>query len=90
MMQEPTAAAIDESMQALVVSRETIPGAQGINRYRTEHGFPQLHVVVIELIADTQAVKGGKVSSTALRQQDAATVRSRSEVSAGSDQSVAR
>ena len=82
LMQEPTAAAKDKSMQALVVSRETIPGAQEINRYRTEHGFPQLRIVVIELIADTQAVEGGKVSSTALRQQDAATSRSRSDVQA--------
>ena len=79
LMQEPTVAAKDKSMQALVVSRETIPGAQDINRYRTEHDFPQLHIVVVELIADTQAVKGGKVSSTALREQDAAMLRAQSE-----------
>ena len=72
-------AAKDEMLQALVVSRETIPGAQDINRYRTEHAFPQLRVVVVELIADTQAVKGGKVSSTALREQDAAMLRAQSE-----------
>ena len=89
-MQEPTVAAKDESVQALVVSRETIPGAQDINRYRTEHGFPQLHIVVVELIADTQAVKGGKVSSTALRQQDAATLRARSDGVPEADKAVTK
>ena len=79
LMQEPTVAAKNETMQALVVSRETIPGAQDINRYRAEHAFPQLRIVVVELIADTQAVKGGKVSSTALREQDAAMLRAQSE-----------
>ena len=82
-------AAKDKSMQALVVSRETIPGAQDINRYRTEHGFPRLRIVVVELIADTQAVKSGKVSSTALRQQDAAILSARSEAEADSDEPVA-
>jgi pantetheine-phosphate adenylyltransferase len=58
-------------MQALVVSKETIPGAEEINLYRRNQGYPELHIVVVDLIADTQAVKGGKISSTALREQDA-------------------
>ena len=89
LMQEPTVAAKVKSVQALVVSKETIPGAQDINHYRAEHGFPQLRVVVVELIADTQAVKGGKVSSTALRQQEAATLRVQSEAEADSNKAVA-
>ncbi|CAL5222076.1 g4382 [Coccomyxa viridis] len=68
----PTVAATDESMQALVVSKETVPGAQEINRYRKNVGFAELQIVVVDLIADTQAVQGGKVSSTALREQEAA------------------
>ena len=71
-LQEPTAAAVDVRMQALVVSQETVPGAEEINEYRRNKGYPELHIVVVDLIADTQAVKGGKVSSTALREQDAA------------------
>ena len=59
-------------MQALVVSKETIPGAEKINEYRRIKGYAELHIVDVNLIADTQAVKGGKVSSTALREQDAA------------------
>ena len=38
---------------------------------RREHGFPPLVVIVVDVIADTRAVAGGKVSSTALREQDA-------------------
>ncbi len=71
-LQAPTVAATDESMQALVVSKETIPGAEEINTYRRNAGFAELHIVVVDLIADTQAVQGGKVSSTALREQEAA------------------
>ena len=54
-----------------MVSKETIPGAEAINRYRKSAGFAELHIVVVDLIADTQAVQGGKVSSTALREQEA-------------------
>ena len=71
-MQAPTVAATDERMQALVVSKETIPGAEEINKYRKNAGYAELHIVVVNLIADTQAVQGGKVSSTAIREQDAA------------------
>ncbi len=62
-------------MQALVVSKETIPGAEEINEYRRNAGYPELHIVVVDLIVDTQAVQGGKVSSTALREQEAARLR---------------
>ena len=56
----------------MVVSKETVPGAEEINRYRKNTGYAELHIVVVDLIADTQAVQGGKISSTALREQDAA------------------
>lgn len=45
--------------------------------YRREHGFAPLELVVVDLVADSAAVEGGKVSSTALREQDAAAARSR-------------
>lgn len=35
-MQEPTAAATEEGMQALVVSKETVSGGEAINQFR--HG----------------------------------------------------
>lgn len=79
-LQAPTVAATDESMQALVVSKETIPGAEDINRYRRDAGYAELQVIVVDLIADTQAVQGGKVSSTALREQEAARLRGQMSV----------
>lgn len=72
MLQEPTAAATEAGMQALVVSRETVSGGEAINQYRREHGFLPLDIVVVELLAEGAALNGGKVSSTALREQDAA------------------
>ncbi len=45
--------------------------------HRREHGFAPLELVVVDLVADSAAVEGGKVSSTALREQDAAAARSR-------------
>ena len=79
-LQAPTVAATDESMQALVVSKETIPGAEDINRYRRDAGYAELQIIVVDLIADTQAVQGGKVSSTALREQEAARLRGQMSV----------
>jgi phosphopantetheine adenylyltransferase len=38
---------------------------------REERGYPPLVVIVVDVVADTRAVAGGKVSSTALREQDA-------------------
>ncbi len=61
-------------MQALVVSKETLSGGEAINQYRREHGFKPLELIVVDLVADSAAVEGGKVSSTALREQDAAAV----------------
>jgi phosphopantetheine adenylyltransferase len=56
-------------MQALVVSQETLPGGQAINSGRASRGFEQLQLVVVGLVG------GGadsKLSSTALREADAA------------------
>lgn len=123
-------------MQALVVSRETVPGAEAINQYRQvpgtrrgfkqigcmsvadelcrgrpgiclqlclvvedsfalrfpyciitpsgqheqptppamrrrERGFEPLVVVVVDLVGESEALPGGKISSTALRELDA-------------------
>lgn len=57
-------------MQAIVVSHETLPGAQRINQGRAQRGFAPLQVVVVPVIG--VSVDGHKLSSTALRQQDLA------------------
>ncbi len=70
--QEPTAAATQAGMQALVVSAETVAGADEIQGQRAARGFPPLAVVVVDLVAATRALAGGKLSSTALREAEAA------------------
>lgn len=72
LLQEPTQAELDPEMQALVVSRETLPGGEAINQGRIARGFKPLHLVVVGLIGGRDA--GDKLSSTALRDNDAAAV----------------
>ena len=66
---EPTQAELDPKMQALVVSRETRGGGEAINRGRAVRGFGELRLVVVNLVGES--ADGGKLSSTALREQDA-------------------
>lgn len=58
--QEPTAAATEQGMQALVVSKETVSGGEAINQYRREHGFRPLEIIVVDLVVDSAALEGGK------------------------------
>ncbi|KAK9868979.1 hypothetical protein WJX84_001538 [Apatococcus fuscideae] len=69
--EEPTQAATDPSMQALVVSQETIQGGHSINTYRTQHGSKPLELIVIELVGIHAATPSGKLSSTELRAMEA-------------------
>jgi phosphopantetheine adenylyltransferase len=69
MLQEPTQAELDPSMQALVVSQETLPGGEAINSGRASRGFSQLQLVVVGLVGSGS---DSKLSSTALREADAA------------------
>ncbi|KAK9826253.1 hypothetical protein WJX74_002860 [Apatococcus lobatus] len=68
---EPTQAATDPRMEALVVSQETINGGHAINAYRKEHGFRPLELVIIELVGINAATPSGKLSSTELRAMEA-------------------
>ena len=71
-MQEPTAAATQASMQALVVSSETVTGAQAINEDRLRRGHVPLELIVVQLVGvRSRALGGDKLSSTALRAADA-------------------
>ena len=72
MMQEPTAAATDPDMEALVVSSETVSGAEAINQDRAKRGFKPLKLVVVDLVGiSCKALGGDKLSSTALRAAEA-------------------
>jgi len=80
----PTAAETDAGMQALVVSRETLAGAQAINAGRAHRGFAPLAVAVVGLVHGGGRGGGGgdgsgggqgtdgKLSSTQLREREAA------------------
>lgn len=59
-------------MEALVVSQETVSGAEAINEDRRQRGFLPLTIVVVDLVGKgSKELKGQKLSSTALRARDA-------------------
>ncbi|EFN55928.1 hypothetical protein CHLNCDRAFT_145198 [Chlorella variabilis] len=67
---EPPLCAVDPEFDAIVVSEETVPGAHAINQTRAELGFPPLVIVVVGLIYSRR--RAAKLSSTDLREEDAA------------------
>ena len=62
----PPLAATSADFQAIVVSEETISGAEEINHVRNSLGFDPLVIVVVGLIGGATGA-GGKLSSTDLR-----------------------
>lgn len=59
-------------MQALVVSHETVPGAEAINEDRKRRGFRPLSIIVVDIVGKgSKELSGEKLSSTALRANDA-------------------
>jgi len=66
----PPLAATVRDMSALVVSRETVTGAESLNDMRRSAGFDPLTLVVVDLVGASSAQS--KLSSTALRARDAA------------------
>lgn len=65
-------AATMKDMHAIVVSKETVKGAEEINQWRQDHGFEPLAVVVVDLVGSKGSSNAAKLSSTALREQEAA------------------
>jgi phosphopantetheine adenylyltransferase len=62
----PPDCATDASYDAIVVSEETLPGAEEINRVRSGLGFAPLVVVVVGVL-HARGGGGAKLSSTDLR-----------------------
>jgi len=67
----------DPNIQALVVSKETISGAEAITSHRQKHNLPPLQVFLIDVISASHAsldhedvawLKDNKLSSTFIRQ----------------------
>lgn len=63
---EPPLAATDPDFQAIVVSEETMAGAEQINKVRRGLGFEPLEILVVGLLKAQTA--DGKLSSTHIRQ----------------------
>jgi pantetheine-phosphate adenylyltransferase len=63
--EEPTRAETEPDMDVLVVSEETIRGAEKINEGRRARGYAPLVVLVVPVLNSENS--GDKLSSTALR-----------------------
>jgi len=72
-LQEPMGPAItNQDLEAIVVSTETIHGAELVNVNRLERGMKPLDIIVIDCVANKEGlnIEDKKLSSTSLREKE--------------------
>ncbi|KAJ8620284.1 hypothetical protein MRB53_028813 [Persea americana] len=60
---------VDDMLDAIIVSKETLGGGLAVNKKRAEKGLPQLKVEVVDLLPEKNS--GEKLSSTTFRRLEA-------------------
>ncbi|KAK4763152.1 hypothetical protein SAY86_008920 [Trapa natans] len=58
-----------KDLDAITVSKETLPGGISVNKKRIERGLPELKIEVVDLLSEGSS--GNKVSSSTLRRLEA-------------------
>ncbi|ULU09366.1 hypothetical protein L3Y34_014048 [Caenorhabditis briggsae] len=60
-----------KDLEAIVVSRETLKGADAVNKIRNEQGMSQLDVIIVELVeGNDEILNETKISSSSRRRAD--------------------